>query len=184
MPNHAGGRFVITAEPIKKASVGHAYISGVVPCKVFYTDYWNQAGGMYADVIHNEATKLQISISQTPVQILFRHWDNTGVDYTYWALVRLGLPENPIRRAKCVEAAGAYNEIHANLFRNGVEQTTGPESNILVTCDLTGGATNLNAVMPKLQSGDIIKVTLLENKWYCLETFTPYVSCECSEVQA
>jgi len=180
LPDHRGGNFVITAEPIANGSVGLGYISGVIQVKV-YAPY-AVLNGTFADIAHNDVTQLAVTNSPSTTKIMFRHSTIVGPSgNTYWAIVRLNYSENPIRRAVCKQAAGASNTIQVNLIRNNAEQTSGIESNVTVTCDIFGGETALQAAMPKLQSGDIIYVTNVDGIWRCINTFTPFVGCDCSD---
>jgi hypothetical protein len=81
-----------------------------------------------------------------------------------------------IRRAKLTASAGAGNTITANLYKNGVEQTTGDEAGVTVYCDMTDETGDLEDCIPKLLSGKEIKVAklpylngdTLEQRWYCV----------------
>jgi len=180
LPDHRGGNFVVTAEPIANGSVGLGYISGVIQIKV-YAPY-AVLNGTFADIAHNDVTQLAVTNSPSTTKIMFRHNTIVGPSgNTYWAIVRLNYSENPIRRAVCKQAAGASNSIQVNLIRNNAEQTSGVESNVTVTCDIFGGEISLQNAMPKLQSGDIIYVTNVDGSWRCINTFTPFVSCECED---
>lgn len=180
LPNHGGGNFAVTAEPIANSSVGRAYVSGVIQVKV-YAPY-EVRYGTFADIKHNDATQLQVINSPSTTKVFFRHSTSvSGSNNTYWSLVRLNYSENPIRRAVCKQAAGVSNQISVNLIRNNVEQTSGAESNVSVTCDIFGGEISLQNAMPKLQNGDIIYVTNVDGSWRCINTFTPFVSCECED---
>jgi hypothetical protein len=83
-----------------------------------------------------------------------------------------------IRRAKLTASAGAGNTITANLYKNGVEQTTGEEAGVTVYCDVADGESDLNICIPRLTSGKEIKVVKLafdnsgtvEQRWYCTNT--------------
>jgi len=179
-PEHSYGRFVVTAEPIDNDKIGRAYMSGVVPVKINLPNPDNDKYNGFAEIYHNDVTRLKTSLSPGPATVMFLDF-YAGHDgnYNYSAIIRLGFYENPIRRAKCIEDAYAYDYITVNLYKNDIEQTSGSESAVKVYCDICGGVTRLDAAMPKLQSGDVIYVANIDGKWRCLTPFIPYVSCEC-----
>jgi len=101
-----------------------------------------------------------------------------------------GSGSGEIRRAKLTASAGATATITANLYNSaGVEQTTGDEAGVTVYCDIHGG-TVLNAAIPRLATGEIIKVaklpflngTILEQRWTCLTEFQASIDCDCAEL--
>ncbi|HBG28580.1 MAG: hypothetical protein A2Y10_08535 [Planctomycetes bacterium GWF2_41_51] len=183
-PNHSLGRFVITAEPISNNKIGRAYISGLVPVKIYLPNPYDDRYNGFADIYPDDVTRLRTSISPGPVTVMFLDFFS-GHDgsHNYSAIVRLNYSENPVRRARCIENAPDYSVIAANLYKNDVEQTSGSESAIRVYCSIFGGGWRLDSAMPKLQTGDIIYVTNIDGKWRCLTTFIPYVSCDCDSVE-
>lgn len=89
--------------------------------------------------------------------------------------VRHPPPSVPVRRAITTAAAGAGNTITVNLYdSNGIEQTSGDESNITVYCTIVGGSA-LNTAIPRLENDTPIEVIqhpywnegIVEQRWYC-----------------
>lgn len=81
-----------------------------------------------------------------------------------------------VRRAKTTENAPAATHINANLYdEDGVEQTSGPESNLDIYCSIMGGV-DLEDAVPRLVSGSDIFVSKLPlsssvDRWYCVTIF-------------
>ena len=98
---HGGGRFVVTAEPIKDGAVGRACITGYFPIQI---DVANESH-TYADVNDNIVTSLK-SVETGPAVIL---WKESGIGVK-WALVRFGGSGGgsaSVRRAKVISAPKA-----------------------------------------------------------------------------
>ena len=180
LPRHSNGRFVVTAEPIKTDAVGRAYISGCVPMIIYMPNAYDDRYNRFAEINNNDPTKMKTSISASSTKVMFLDYFGGRINSTqYWAVIQLGATENPIRRARCIENAGDTAVIRVNLYRDNVEQTSGEESNISVLCDSYTGVYKLNEVMPRLQTGSTIYVSLVDTKWRCINPFVPVISCDC-----
>ena len=79
--SHAGGRFVICAEPIANGSIGAAWAGGICQVQIEVSN----ADHAYADVSNGLMTKLA-SVESGPCTIL---WKQSGTG-TKWAIVRFG----------------------------------------------------------------------------------------------
>jgi len=114
-----------------------------------------------ADTVNNLANSLHIEGIQ----------DSTGFHTRRSPINIAGTP----RIAYVKTAPGAVDTVDCFLD----EDTVGEE--VTVTCFIAQGGGALNAALPRLADGDGIMVSLIDEKYRCLTTFTPSEDCECYE---
>lgn len=104
-------------------------------------------------------------------------WTDDG-DTDRW----VGIPlVSGSRIAITTAAAGASSTITANLYdRSGTAITSGLGSAITVNCNVDDGS-DLNAAVPRLQSGKVITVFNQQGKWWLDTVLSGSESCICDE---
>ncbi len=119
------GKFAVMAEPVASGDVGLAVVTGIVPCKVYFssTASWpltGQSWYQYADIDDSQSGHL-IARPYGGVRILWLAGTDGGEQ---WALVRIGNPSGIAALHGTLSAAlnqGSYAD--ASLAFNGSQYT-------------------------------------------------------------
>ncbi|HPD48718.1 MAG TPA: hypothetical protein P5279_12520 [Anaerohalosphaeraceae bacterium] len=152
--SHAGGRFVICAEPIANGSIGAAWAGGICQVQIEVSN----ADHAYADVSNGLMTKLA-SVESGPCTIL---WKQSGTG-TKWAIVRFGgggggtggaAGGDRIAYVKTLPTSGNIIRCYLDAYLSG------PEIDVYCRVWASDGSTGnfLGWFTPNVQEGDYLWV--------------------------